>query len=912
MRKGKEKNPDLTPVMAQYLEAKAQNPDAVLFFRMGDFYEMFYEDAKLAARVLGIALTSRNKGENAVPMAGVPVRSAHSYIFRLLKEGHRVAICEQVQDPREAKGLVERKVVRIITPGTLTEEEALESKAPNFVAALSPGRERVGLAWLDLSTGRFLVHEVPRSNLADELSRIEPAEVLLPEAPPGAEEKGEPVGGESGISRILENLETASTPWRAWAFTPESGFQTLTSFFKVSSLAGFGLEGSALAVGAAGALVDYLKETQKTGLPHITRIEPFQEAGLMLLDRATRVSLELTRTMREGSVKGSLLSVVDQTLTPMGGRLLREWILAPLTDPSRILERQEGVAFFVERGRERREVRELLKGMADLERIGAKISTGRANARDLVSLAGALKKLPPLKEAAGSPYADILARTLETMDPLQDLVERITSCLVDDPPLQLREGGLIRAGFDPELDELRAIGKEGKDWMARFQAREIERTGIQGLKVGFNRVFGYYIEVSRANAGSVPASYIRKQTLKNAERYITPELKEYETRVLKSEEMAREMEYNMFLALRDELASALPRLLATARATALLDVLSALAELARTRNYCRPRVDGSRRLLIRGGRHPVLETVLPGDSFVPNDTDLDPPGRRISLITGPNMAGKSTYIRQVALIVLLAQTGSFVPAEEAHIGAVDRIFTRVGAADDIAAGNSTFMVEMLETANILNNATESSLVILDEVGRGTSTHDGLALAWSICEDLHDRVRARALFATHFHQLTGLAQHLPGLLNHHVAVREWGDQVVFLHRILEGGTDKSYGIHVARLAGVPDRVIERAREILEDLEEGAERVRKAVESPRKGPKQAFLFELPPDPALEKLKKLDLERMSPLEALLALKELQELAGGRKRPRRGGRRGGRARGKGGEKGGEEKERGRTLFES
>ena len=544
--------------MAQYMEAKAQNPGAVLFFRMGDFYEMFYEDAKLAARVLGIALTSRSKGEGAVPMAGVPVRSAHSYIFRLLKEGHRVAVCEQVQDPREAKGLVERKVVRIITPGTLTEEEALDSKAPNFVASLCPGRERVGLAWLDLSTGRFLVHQVPRRNLADELSRIEPAEILFPEPPPGPEEQEETRAGEREISRVLENLEAASTPWRAWAFTPESALQTLTSFFKVSSLAGFGIEGSPLAVGAAGALVDYLQETQKTGLPHITRVEPFQEAGLMLLDRATRTSLELTRTMREGSTKGSLLSVVDQTLTPMGGRLLREWILAPLTDPARIQERQEGVAFFVERGRERRELREHLKGMADLERIGAKISTGRANARDLVSLAGALKKLPPIRESLGIPYAEILARTLQEMDLLEDLVERITSCLVDDPPLQLKEGGLIRKGFDPELDELRAIGREGKEWMARFQAREIERTGIQGLKVGFNKVFGYYIEVTRSNAGSVPASYIRKQTLKNAERYITPELKEYETRVLKSEEMAREMEYNMFLALREELAAPFP------------------------------------------------------------------------------------------------------------------------------------------------------------------------------------------------------------------------------------------------------------------------------------------------------------------------------------------------------------------
>ncbi len=904
MKKGKEKTPDLTPVMAQYMEAKAQNPEAILFFRMGDFYEMFYEDAKLTARVLGIALTSRNKGEGAVPMAGVPVRSAHTYIFRLLKEGYRVAVCEQVQDPREAKGLVERKVVRIITPGTLTEEEALDSKAPNYVAALAPGRERVGLAWLDLSTGRFLVHEVPRKALADELSRIEPAEVLFPEAPPGEE------GGEEGraLETLLGNLEAARTPWRAWAFTPESGFQTLTSFFKVAGLGGFGLEENPLAVGAAGALVDYLQETQKTALPHITRVEPFLEAGIMRMDRATRASLELTRTMREGSTKGSLLSVVDQTLTPMGGRLLREWILSPLTDPARILERQEGVAFFVERGRERRELRELFKGMADLERIGAKVSTGRANARDLVSLAGALKRLPPLKEALGTPYADILARTLEEMDTLEDLVDRITNCLVDDPPLQLKEGGLIREGFDAELDELRAIGREGKDWMARFQAEEIERTGIQNLRVGFNKVFGYYIEVSRSNAGAVPASYIRKQTLKNAERYITPELKEYETRVLKSEEMAREMEYNMFLALREEVARAVPRLLATARAVALLDVLSSFAELARTRGYTRPRVDASRVLTIRGGRHPVLETTLPGDAFVPNDTDLAPPARRISLITGPNMAGKSTYIRQVALIVLLAQTGSFVPAEEAHIGVVDRIFTRVGASDDIAAGNSTFMVEMLETANILNNATESSLVILDEVGRGTSTHDGLALAWAICEDLHDRIGCRALFATHFHQLTGLAENLPGLGNHHVAVREWGDQVVFLHRILEGGTDKSYGIHVARLAGVPDRVIRRAREILEDLEVGAERVRKAVETPREGPRQALLFDLPPDPVVEKLKKLDLERMSPLDALLALKELQEEAGGRRKVR-GGRRGGN-RGRKERPG--EGERGRTLFES
>ena len=796
------------------MRAKAEHPEALLFFRMGDFFELFYEDAKVASRELGITLTSRSKEEEPIPMAGVPVRTAESYIFRLVRRGFRVAVCDQVQDPREARGLVDRKVVRIITAGTLTEEEALDNRAPNYILALAGGAEQVGLAWIDLSTGRFLLHQVERARLTDELSRIEPVEILLPEPPTDGDDQ-------DPWQEVAAAGGWALSRGPSFSFTAESAFRSLSDFFGVSSLAGFGVEGLPLGVAAAGALVDYLAETQRRALPHITRVEPFRLAGIMTLDRATRTSLEITRTMREGGPEGSLLAVVDLTLSPMGARLLREWLLAPLTEPGPIGRRQEGVAWFVEQGRERRLVREQLKGMADLERIAAKVSTGRANARDLVALAASLERLPALTAAVSEPYAALLAETVAGMDTLQDLVERISGCLVDNPPVPLKEGGLVRPGYDEELDDLRSVGREGKQWMARFQAREMERTGIQSLKVGFNKVFGYYIEVSHANSEAVPTGYIRKQTLKNCERYITPELKEYETRVLKSEEMSREMEYNIFLALREEVAGGLERILATARAVALVDVIAALAELAQKRRYCRPRVEDSTRLEIRGGRHPVLETTLPADSFVPNDTSLEPPGVRVSLITGPNMAGKSTYIRQVALIVLLAQTGSFVPAESAVIGAVDRVFTRVGAADEIARGNSTFMVEMLETANILNNATERSLVILDEVGRGTSTYDGMALAWAVGEDLHGRVAARTLFATHFHELTALADELDGARNASLAVREQGQDVVFLYRLVEGGADRSYGVQVARLAGVPDHVVERAREVMGQLAGGQE-------------------------------------------------------------------------------------------
>lgn len=863
----------LTPMMRQFQAAKQEAPEALLFFRMGDFYEMFGEDAVIASRELGITLTSRSKGEDAMPMAGVPVRAMDGYLLRLVNKGFKVAICEQMQDPRDAKGIVERAIVRVVSAGTLTEEEALDARANNYLASLAVANARVGIAWVDLSTGKLCASETTLGRAADELARIGPAELLCAttlaeRAPQLAEE----------VERSLGPRRTEREEWR---FERGAMARALQRHFKVATLEGFGIEDDSPIVAAAGALIEYLEETQKSACSHVRRIELIDSNEFLALDRATRSCLELVITQRDARRDGTVLDMLDTTVTPMGGRMLREWLLSPLRKVDAILLRQRGVAEFVESPFVRSDVRELLSGVLDIERLVAKLSTGRVNARDLVGLAASLELVPGLCAKLANVYSKILGDLLSALDPLEDVAARIRATLVDAPPMGLREGGLVRSGCNAELDELRQISGAGKTWMARFQAEEVARTGMTNLKIGFNSVFGYFIEVPHGQTSRVPEQYIRKQTVKNAERYITPELKEFETKVLKSEELAFDLEYKLFGELRDEVARHVGRILDTAGALAMIDVLSALAQRAAESRYCAPEIDAGEVIRIKDGRHPVIERTLQGETFVPNDSLIDRGDRRITILTGPNMAGKSTYIRQTALIVLLAQIGSFVPAREAKIGIVDRIFTRVGSSDDIARHQSTFMVEMVEVANILNNATARSLIVLDEVGRGTSTFDGLALAWAIVEHLFHTVGARAMFATHYHQLTALSETLDGVCNQSVAVREWEDQIIFLHKIVEGGTDRSYGIHVARLAGVPVELLERAKQILADLESDAEGLgprigarETAASTPVAGRAQLSLFEAPPSRVETALKKLDPDRLTPIDALLALRELKRL--------------------------------------
>jgi len=863
-------------MMEQFWRAKKDAPDALLFFRMGDFYELFGDDAQVAGRELGIAVTSRDKGADAMPMAGVPVKAAEGYLLRLVRKGFKVAICEQLTDPKKTKGIVDRGVVRVVTPGTLTEETALDARAHNFLMALHVEKQKCAAAWVDLSTGSFRVAELPLAKLGDELARIQPAELLMA---PGALDAAPDVAVE-----VERSLGPRITERDAWRFNRETSQRVLEKHFGVKTLGGFGVDHGSLVVPAAGALLEYLQETQRSSCGHIRRIQPVEPGNHVVLDRATRSCLELTETQRGARFEGSVLQAIDETCTPMGARLLRDWLLAPLLQVDAIRHRLGGVGEFVDHPFVREEVRALLKDILDLERLVAKISTGRANGRDVVALANSLRQVPPLREKLGQAYSEILCGLRETLDPLEELATRILTTLVDSPPTTIKDGELVRDGVSEELDELRQISGDGKTWMAKFQAAEAERSGISGMKIGFNSVFGYYIEVPRGQVDRVPETYIRKQTIKSAERYVTPELKEYESKVLKSEERSKEIEYDLFLELRDAVAAEVGRILDTAHSLAEVDVLAGLAQVAADHRFVAPEIDDGDRIEIRDGRHPVIERSATCDSFVPNDSVLDGSERNLTILTGPNMAGKSTYIRQTALIALLAQIGSFVPAASAQIGIVDRIFTRVGSGDDISRGESTFMVEMVEIANILNNATKRSLVILDEVGRGTSTFDGLALAWAIVEHLHEKIGARALFATHYHQLTELADRYPGVCNKNVAVREWGDEIVFLHKIIDGGTDRSYGIHVARLAGVPSELIARSKEILGDIEQEEHDLasRIADSAPAGTPSkpavdtsgQLTLFAHAPSPVEEKLRKLELDGMTPLQALNFLSELKEM--------------------------------------
>jgi DNA mismatch repair protein MutS len=794
----------MTPMMQQYREAKERHPGMLLLFRMGDFYELFDDDAEVASRVLGLTLTSRDK---TIPMAGFPHHALDSHLRKLLQAGHRVAICDQVEDPALARGLVKREVTRVVTPGTLTEDNLLDPRQANHLVALHPHGPLLGLAWVELSTGEFQAADVTWARLADELARLAPAECLCPET--------EPAPLRERLHQAAPTMAVTTRP--DWTFDAATARAALFHHFGITTLAGFGFEDDQPCLVAAGALVLYLQETLKASLAHLNRLRPYRQERFLFLDEVTRRSLELTRTLREGERSGSLLSVLDRTTTAMGARLLQEWIVAPLRDRSAIEARLDAVAELKDEAGLRGELREILADASDLQRLTSRASTGRASPRDLAGIGRSLRLLPRIKAKVTARRAALLRDLEARLELCPDLREALDAALVDDPPLSPREGGVIRPSYNVELDELRATARGGKEWIAQFQAKQIRDTGIPSLKVSYNKVFGYYIEITHTHASRVPENYQRKQTLKNAERYTTPELKEYEERVVTAEEKSHEREYELFVALRDQVAAQTHRLLQTAEVLATLDVLAGLAELAESRRYCRPELAEEPVLDVHDGRHPVLDQVLPPGTFVPNDVHLGPEEGRFWLITGPNMSGKSVFIRQVALVTLLAQMGSFVPARQARVGIADRIFTRVGAGDELSRGQSTFMVEMTEAANILNNASPRSLVILDEIGRGTSTYDGVSLAWAITEYLHDTVGCRTLFATHYHELAQLADKLPGLRNYNVVVREWQDEIVFLHKIAPGSADKSYGIHVARLAGVPEEVLERAREVLAELE-----------------------------------------------------------------------------------------------
>jgi len=825
---------DLTPAMKQYLELKALYPDCILFFRMGDFYEMFFEDALLASQLLEIALTTREKGkENPIPMCGVPWKAASSYIAKLLEKGYKVAICEQVEDAKEAKGLIRREVVQVITPGMVLDEEGLPQGRPNYLLSLYPGR-KLGLSFFDLSTGEFRGTSLEEKGLLwSELRRNAPREILLPE---GEEElKGL-------IKRELDNVLITMLPERE--FLPLD-----------NPLIPEGLQEELLA--SASAVLRYVSSTQGQVPPHIKPFEIYQADAFLVLDETTQKNLELFQSPAGGT---PLFAIIDHTLTSMGKRKLRKWLSYPLKDISSITERQEAIEELTSRPLERLKLQEALKGLMDLERLSSRLALNRATPRDLGTLRDALKRLPKLRKNLSSFTSPLLQEIREGVRFSPEVLDLLERALVDDPPQSSTEGGIIREGYHEELDELRRLSREGKEWIARLESKERERTGIPNLRIGYNQVFGYYIEVTRSYLHLVPKDYVRKQTLVGAERFITPELKEYEAKVLGAEERIKGLEYELFCEIRSIVSEKIREIQRIGDFIATLDCLLSLSEVASINHYVRPKVDDSDEIIIREGRHPVIEkTSL--EPFVPNDTRITPQ-ERLLIITGPNMAGKSTYIRQVALMVILAQMGAFVPAKEAKIGLVDRIFSRIGAMDDISRGQSTFMVEMRETASILKEATQKSLVILDEIGRGTSTYDGLAIAWAVAEHLHNVNRSRVLFATHYHELIELGNKLPCARNYHVTVKEYHGDIVFLREVRPGGMSKSYGIQVARLAGLPVEVIERAKEILQRLERDS----KSRNGFSKEALQLFLFSSPKfSPILKEIEQIDPDQLTPLKAL-----------------------------------------------
>ena len=864
--------------MRQFHHFKGKHPDCILFFRMGDFYETFYEDAKTCSKVLGLTLTSRDKGsENPVPLAGVPYHAIDGYLKKMLQAGYRVAVCEQVEDPKTAKGVVKRDIVRIVTPGTLTDDMLLENKKDNFLCAIDLDvKGYAALSWVDISTGHFFVQRVPEKELLSELQRLAPAECLL------ADRRGELFEVETRkLAKDIGQLTRAIITERpSWYFDPYQARQRLLKHFSAATLEGFGIsDGDEDLIPPAGAILEYLNETQKTTLGHIQSLRKVSRGNFLQIDPVSLRSLEVLQTIRAESRRGSLLACLDETQTGMGGRMFRNWLCMPLCDVAAIEARQEAIQELKENLQTLTQIRELLSDIADTERIAARISTYRASPRDLLGLARTLRRVPQLRELLSGLQAGLNAHLAGQCDSMDELATLLESAIEPDCPTHLREGSVIRNGFSQELDRLRSISTDGQSWLRNYQKQESQRTGIANLKVGYNKVFGYYIEITNASADKVPADYVRKQTVKNAERYITEQLKNYENEVLTAEERALELEQRLFEDLRAESAKYVGRLQQLADTMAQCDCLACLAYLAVRRNYNRPKITNDSRLIIHEGKHPVLAEVL-GAEFVPNDVELGDGTGNIAVITGPNMSGKSTYIRQIALLTLMAQTGSFVPAKEAEIGLVDRIFTRVGASDELVRGQSTFMVEMTETANIINNATGRSLVILDEVGRGTSTYDGLALAWAITEHIATRLKCRTLFATHYHELTELAELFDNIRNCNVAVREWMDEVVFLHRILPGGTDKSYGIHVAKLAGIPKSILSRSNEILEELESAFAKEATGTRLAKHKTKESdgdALFIQKHKSVLDKLASTDVNHLTPLEAINLLSQIKnEIAG------------------------------------
>lgn len=859
-------------MMQQYREAKDRHPGMLLLFRAGDFYELFFEDAEIVSRVLHIALTSR---DGKVPMAGFPHHALEVHLQKLLKAGHRIAVCDQVEDASQAKGrLVRREVTRVVTPGTLTDDNLLDPRGLNHLVALCPlpRRGKVGVAWAELSTGLFQAADFDRDRLADELHRLAPSEVLVGEMAATAESA--PL-----LDLLRESLGGLTVTARPdWTFDPLSARASLQSHFNVGTFAGFGFDDAQPCLAAAGALVVYLQETLKASLQHLGRLRPYLPERVLFLDEVTRRGLELIRTQRDGNREGSLLGVMDRSTTSMGARLLLEWLLSPLVDRAAIAARLEAVAELLDDHGRRGDIRSLLAEAFDLQRLMARVSTGRASPRDLGSVKNTLTLLPALRlrlEGQRSALLGDLERRLDACPDLRELLER---ALVESPPLSSREGGIFRDGYDADLDELRSIASGGKEWLASFQADEIRRTGIPSLKVGYNDNFGYYIEITNAHQAKVPSNYTRRQTLTNRERYVTPELSSWAEKVLSAESRLVQRELELFNALRERVASHTSRLLVTAESVATLDALAGLAELACERGYCRPTIVGEPVLDLVEGRHPVLEQMLPSGTFVPNSMKLGGADGRFHLITGPNMGGKSVYLRQTALLTLMAQMGSFVPARSATIGIVDRIFTRIGASDDLGRSQSTFMVEMTEAANILNNATDRSLVILDEIGRGTSTYDGVSLAWGITEYLHDRVKCRTLFATHYHELAELETRLVSLHNFHARVHEGPEGIVFLHRIAQGSAEKSFGIHVAERAGVPAAVLDRARTVLAELEAQHLQMETRTTAQLSRPKlvQPSLFASSEDPILSALRELDTIALSGEQAIALIQRWQREIG------------------------------------
>lgn len=853
---------DDTPLMQQWREVKSRHPDSLIFFRVGDFYELFNEDAEEGARLLDLTLTSRNNGSSRAPLAGVPVHALETYLLRLVRQGRRVAICEQVEDPSTAKGVVRRAVTETITPGTALSDSLLDARRNNYLLALGgDAGGAIGAAWADLSTGELTTRALEWGEIRDLLAELEPAELLLPL---------------SWREADLPSSRAVCTPRGDWTFEPAHGRQELLRSLRVLTLEGYGLgPADGALVGACGALITYLSETQPVVAACLRPPTVVRGGRAMPLDAMTRRNLELVEPLRADGPGETLLRVLDTTLTPMGARLLRRSLLAPLVEVSAIRLRLDAVAELVDRREMRGELRLALAEVRDLERLAVKVGASRCSPRDLLAVRHSLLQVPRLSQALASASTPRLGEHRAGLDPLSELVELIGGAIQEDAPASVADGGVIRSGFDPELDSLRELRDGAVDWIARLQVQERIRTGIASLKVGFNRVFGYYIEVTRAHEQRVPPDYQRKQTLANAERYFTPELKEWEEKVTGAEERIRAVESRIFEEVRGRAASLTGRLQRLSDRVAALDVLAGLAETAVRREFVRPEVYDGYDLEIRGGRHPVVETMMAREEFIPNDVVLSGDDR-VMILTGPNMAGKSTVLRQAGLIVLLAQMGSFVPARSARVGVVDRIFTRVGASDNLVHGQSTFMVEMTETAAILHGASQRSLVLLDEIGRGTSTWDGMSVATAVAEHLHDRIGAKTIFATHYHELTRLAQRLPGVVNFSVAVREEGDAIVFLRALVPGGADRSYGVEVARLAGLPPGVIERARTLLRELEQGPER----FPEPRAGSdgagEQLALFPADLHPALRRLRALDVERTTPLEALLLLDSLRREAG------------------------------------